>query len=480
VSDWSRELAAERAEFVEALIHQGFSQEEDGRLVGTVAVPTPEGERPHAVEVILPLAFPFSQPKARPIDGSGSRSWHHNRDGALCLYSTDEGEDLPWRTPEALVERIVEWFTNDEQGWPDDGPDLDLERYFERVDGLLVVDDVEALIGRPIRIKRYGAAVLKVVGKGTKPRRARSRDLYGWVADIGEPDRPPRDWDELNELILAGASPDVAKCVERSGGCVLLLRHARKGHPGVLGLMVTETSRGLEVKALETAEGTEDVKRLRAGSNQDQLRAASVAIAGVGAIGSFTADLLARRGIGQLLLKDGERLRPGNCVRHLAGLDMIGLNKAEAVRDVVSRSGGLCEVQVDTRRLVRPDEARDLLLSHDLVVDATAHGSTSALLVSAATFTDRPLLSVCLVVGGRVARVDRWPLQEGETHDANPSREVPTPVMLREGGCGDPVSPATPIAVVLAAGLVAEASVGVLTGTGAVPTRMVDVERSAP
>ena len=58
---------------------------------------------------------------------------------------------------------------------------------------------------------------------------------------------------------------------------------------------------------------------------------------GCGAIGSFAADLLFRAGVRQLTLCDGERLRPGNIVRHLAGAEQVGRAKTLAVLNCLAR-----------------------------------------------------------------------------------------------------------------------------------------------
>jgi hypothetical protein len=114
--------------------------------------------------------------------------------------------------------------------------------------------------------------------------------------------------------------------------------------------------------------------------------------------------------------------------------------------------------------VTQPRQACELLQTHDLVIDTTAHGSTSAMLASAAAATGRSLLGACLIGEGELARVDRWPLESGEAHDPLAGHETSVREALREGGCGDPVSPASPIAVIEAASLAAESAVELLAG----------------
>jgi molybdopterin-synthase adenylyltransferase len=68
-------------------------------------------------------------------------------------------------------------------------------------------------------------------------------------------------------------------------------------------------------------------------SAADQLRLfrSAVLVAGLGGLGGFLAELLARVGVGRLLLADGDHFTPGNLNRQLlATQETLGLNKAVA------------------------------------------------------------------------------------------------------------------------------------------------------
>jgi len=52
----------------------------------------------------------------------------------------------------------------------------------------------------------------------------------------------------------------------------------------------------------------------------ERLRASRVALFGLGGVGSFTAEALARAGIGHLLLVDGDTVAPSNLNRQLVAL----------------------------------------------------------------------------------------------------------------------------------------------------------------
>lgn len=63
----------------------------------------------------------------------------------------------------------------------------------------------------------------------------------------------------------------------------------------------------------------------------EKLRASSVAVFGLGGVGSYTLEALARAGIGRLILVDGDRVAPSNINRQLiATSSNIGARKVDA------------------------------------------------------------------------------------------------------------------------------------------------------
>jgi tRNA threonylcarbamoyladenosine dehydratase len=70
----------------------------------------------------------------------------------------------------------------------------------------------------------------------------------------------------------------------------------------------------------------------------ERLAAAHVAILGLGGVGSFTAEALARAGVGRLTLVDGERVDETNANRQIHALDgEFGRYKAEVLAERVRR-----------------------------------------------------------------------------------------------------------------------------------------------
>lgn len=66
----------------------------------------------------------------------------------------------------------------------------------------------------------------------------------------------------------------------------------------------------------------------------EKLRAAKVLIIGVGGVGSYAAEAIARSGIGDMTLMDGDVVEPSNINRQLVALtSTVGINKAVVMCD---------------------------------------------------------------------------------------------------------------------------------------------------
>lgn len=187
-------------------------------------------------------------------------------------------------------------------------------------------------------------------------------------------------------------------------------------------------------------------------------------VIGAGAVGSHVADSLARAGVGFLALADHDRIRPGNLVRHIATDQHVGWAKVAAVRDViVSRHFNVTEVDAIAGGLVNLDAARDVVNGYDLVIDATANGSVTAMLHHAAKAAGAHVLSVCLKENGQVARVDILPPLAGDPiPQPSPSPASETPLAY-ESGCFSAVSLTPHAAVIEAASLAARHAIALLT-----------------
>ncbi len=126
----------------------------------------------------------------------------------------------------------------------------------------------------------------------------------------------------------------------------------------------------------------------------ERLARSSVAVFGVGGVGSYAVEALARSGVGRLLLIDSDRVAESNLNRQLIALrSTIGQLKVEAARDRVAAIRPETKVEVFPL-FVTPENLGEIPLSGcDHVVDAI--DSVSAKLALAERCRDEgiPLIS---------------------------------------------------------------------------------------
>ena len=482
---WAESLAATQKSFVDELEARDFSpMQGEGKWEGQLEVVGLNG-LPTTVdlEIGIPEAFPFEPPKVTDVSMISAHTWHHNPDWSLCLYGRRNVADRPWQDVDQLFSRIQAWFQNAADGWPADPPDLDVERYFPQVGMFVTYDDITTYLNKPVSAGRRGAEWLHIDQAGYVPpeKRTRRKRWWGWVGDIGELAEPVYNWSSVSRL-LGPSAGRVEKRIRAGAYEFLALRYQRQGHHGVLVLFPALQGAEIQLRAAASAADDSYTRRMRAGNPRTvrALRRSTVAIVGVGAVGSFMADLLARAGIGSLHLIDDDVLRPGNCIRHLVGYGHVGSPKTAAVQEVLTNSQLMSAARVRQRtQRLDPALAAELLEQSDVVVDATADDNVRALLVhlhDVATANDIPSSVVTVAVhrSGGVIRSDRWPRQGKHAPGpipANPDGELE----LREGGCGDPVSATPAAAVVEAAGLASRHVIDRLVGDLALPDSIVQV-----
>lgn len=133
-----------------------------------------------------------------------------------------------------------------------------------------------------------------------------------------------------------------------------------------------------------------------------RLAAARVAVFGLGGVGSYAVEALARAGVGSLLLVDFDEICLTNVNRQLHALDeTVGRSKAEVMADRVRRINPRAEVLA--RREFYSADNGDSLLTPDLdyVVDAIDHVTSKLDLIKRARAKGLRLVS-CLGAGNRL------------------------------------------------------------------------------
>lgn len=102
----------------------------------------------------------------------------------------------------------------------------------------------------------------------------------------------------------------------------------------------------------------------------DRLAAASVAVFGLGGVGSYVAEALARAGVGRLVLVDGDTVAPSNCNRQLCALtSTVGQSKAAVIAARVRDINPACVAEPHTLFYL-PPEGQGLIDGCDYVADA--------------------------------------------------------------------------------------------------------------
>ena len=380
-----------------------------------------QGPIPHAayttrVLISLPDRFPFRPPRAAPVDQDAVPwSWHRELDGALCLVAEDDHEGLWWTDASAFLDHVAAWFERADAGWQNDRPDLDLDldRYFHPSQDtrLYLYDDLAPYRNSFVRFRPSRNDTMRI-GRGTRPTKPskHNKDGFGYVADLGEIDVPPRTWTDVSARIHPGV--DVDRKIRRHAITVLILLYRRGAHDGATVMEVWPTTTGgIAVRRLRSGADTEAARSARAGLLAPKLGARRVAVVGAGALGSFIADMLVRSGVGRITLVDNDVVMPGNLVRHLVGPEAIGMAKVDAVKQhlVDHHDIHASEVHALDQALASGAEAFNLLREHDLVVNATADFSTTALLHAAAESQGTHVLSAALQNSGTTYRIDVLP-----------------------------------------------------------------------
>lgn len=137
----------------------------------------------------------------------------------------------------------------------------------------------------------------------------------------------------------------------------------------------------------------------------NRLRRASVLIAGLGGVGSYAVEALARSGAGRLILIDPDTVHPSNLNRQLYALEStLGCPKCEVAAARVRDIDPTVDV-VQDRCFIRRGDTASLLERHgpiDFIIDAidSVEGKTD--LIATAIRRDLPLIS-CMGTARRLS-----------------------------------------------------------------------------
>lgn len=114
---------------------------------------------------------------------------------------------------------------------------------------------------------------------------------------------------------------------------------------------------------------------------QKKLTAASVAVCGLGGLGSNIAIALARAGVGRLHIIDFDRVDISNLNRQQYYPEQLGLYKAEALYDTLSRIAPYCGIRRESVKLTE-ENIPELLADADIICEAFDAADQKAMLVN--------------------------------------------------------------------------------------------------
>lgn len=129
-----------------------------------------------------------------------------------------------------------------------------------------------------------------------------------------------------------------------------------------------------------------------------RLKASSVLIVGVGGVGSYAAEAVARAGVGCITVMDGDSVQPSNLNRQLIALtSTLGRNKADVMAERIK------DINPDTKvtALARFYEEDDLLdlTAFDWVIDAIDSVLAKTALIKTAVEKDINIVSAMGAAG---------------------------------------------------------------------------------
>ena len=153
------------------------------------------------------------------------------------------------------------------------------------------------------------------------------------------------------------------------------------------------------------------VNRLLGCDALGRLARAHVAVVGLGGVGSWAVEALARSGVGRLTLMDGDRVHRSNINRQLPALEgEVGQFKAEVLARRIAQINPACCVHPHPHFLTADNIESFFAPRYDVILDAIDQVSIKALLITAARMRNIPILTS----GGAGGRLDGTAVRVGD------------------------------------------------------------------
>ncbi|MDD6308648.1 MAG: tRNA threonylcarbamoyladenosine dehydratase [Clostridia bacterium] len=133
-----------------------------------------------------------------------------------------------------------------------------------------------------------------------------------------------------------------------------------------------------------------------------RLQKASVCIFGVGGVGSYAAEAVARCGVGHITIVDYDTVSPSNLNRQIPALiDTIGRQKVEVMAERMRAINNMAEI-VSVPSFCTPENVHTLIpISCDYLIDAVDTVSAKLAIAETAAKRGIPLIS-CMGAGNKI------------------------------------------------------------------------------
>jgi integrative and conjugative element protein (TIGR02256 family) len=216
----------------------------------------------------------------------------------------------------------------------------------------------------------------------------------------------------------------------------------------------------------------------------EQVSQKTVALIGLGALGSEVAELLAKAGVGAFRLCDSDRLATGNVLRHVGGLNEFGASKTRVVASRLFEINPYLEFNdgslIQGSAVGSLKRLSEFIAPADLIVSTTADEGVESVINHIALVNHKPVLYGRALRRGSIGRVflvrpgrdackaclADFARARSEGQDAPPDWiDVSEPedlALVHE--CGRPVIPASAIDLSFIAALIARCALDFLEG----------------
>ena len=149
------------------------------------------------------------------------------------------------------------------------------------------------------------------------------------------------------------------------------------------------------------------------------IQGAHACIIGIGGVGSWAAEALARSGIGQLSLIDMDDICITNTNRQIhATTESVGLSKVEVMKERILAFHPECQVEVHHRFFNESTASDGWLDGADVIIDAIDRASAKCLILKVAR--EKGIAAICTGAAG--GRVDPFQIQTADLSQVHHDR----------------------------------------------------------